>query len=258
MLEQNDACRIMKIYNYKIDLDHLSADEFDDYLAKGWYRMYQDMFTVTHWLSHDDYKVDRVWWLRFNVHKILSHRSHRKILKRANEFTVKYEKYDSVSDEDELLFQKYNSSTNFEGYQSLKQCLYRKEENQEIFNTWSVTVSHHDQIIARGIIDLGETSVLAKVNFFYPVYKKYSMGKFLMLKTLEFMQERGLEWYYPGYIIVGRPKFDYKLFLGKDSAEYYDPEIEAWRKYCDEIMKPEVRTEEEKNLLENVYFRFFY
>jgi arginine-tRNA-protein transferase len=179
------------------------------------------------------------------------------MLKACREFEVSYAPYTDIEDADNLLYKKYISSVDFDGYETLQQSLYNNEENKNIFNSWSVAVRHNNQLIARGIIDLGETSVLAKLNFFDPEYKKYSMGKFLMLKTLEFMQERGLEWYYPGYIIVGRPKFDYKLFLGKDSAEYYDPEIEAWRKYSDEIMKPEVRTEEEKNLLENVYFRFF-
>ena len=257
MLEQCEACRIMKIYNYKIDLDHLSGDEFDDDLARGWHRMHQDLFTVTHWLNSKNYDIDRVWWLRFNMNNIKSHRSHRQMLKACREFEVSYAPYTDIEDADNLLYKKYISSVDFDGYETLQQSLYNNEENKNIFNSWSVAVRHNNQLIARGIIDLGETSVLAKLNFFDPEYKKYSMGKFLMLKTLEFMQERGLEWYYPGYIIVGRPKFDYKLFLGKDSAEYYDPEIEAWRKYSDEIMKPEVRTEEEKNLLENVYFRFF-
>ncbi|MFN5422495.1 MAG: hypothetical protein ACK5AO_04445 [bacterium] len=248
----------MRIINdYFHPIFPLQPEELDYYLSFGWYRMYQHLFTVTHWLSQDDFKVDRVWWLRYNVYRILSHRSHRKILKDASEFTTTYEKYASVSEEDELLFEKYNSATKFEGYRSLKQCLYRKEENMEIFNTWSITVSHHDQIIARGLIDLGKTSVLAKVNFYDPVYSKYSMGKFLMLKTLEFMRDNALLWYYPGYIIVGRPKFDYKLFLGKESAEYYDPETETWKPYTDEILKTEVITEEEKHLLYDVYFPFF-
>ena len=77
-----------------------------------------------------------------------------------------------------------------------------------------------------------------------------------MLKTPEFMRDNALIWYYPGYVIVGRPKFDYKLFLGKESTEYYDPETETWKPYTDEILKPELRTEDGEHLLYNVYFPF--
>ena len=59
------------------------------------------------------------------------------------------------------------------------------------------------------------------------------------------------------HLIVNRPKFDYKLFLGKESAEYYDPETEIWKSYDDVIMSPEIITEEEKRLLEDVYFRYW-
>ncbi|MFM7770909.1 MAG: hypothetical protein ACKO8Q_10170 [Bacteroidota bacterium] len=48
---------------------------------------------------------------------------------------------------------------------------------------------------------------------------------------------------------MGRPKFDYKLFLGKESAEFYNPDLENWLPYSDSIMEPETRTEEEQKLL---------
>ena len=111
--------------------------------------------------------------------------------------------------------------------------------------------------IAKAYIDLGEKAVLAKVNFYDPDYAKYSLGKFLILKTIEFMRKNDYEWYYPGYIVVDRPKFLYKLFLGKESAEYYHPDSETWKRYCDSILLPEQRTEEDEHLLRNVYFRFF-
>ena len=38
----------------------------------------------------------------------------------------------------------------------------------------------------------------------------------------------GKTWYYPGYIIHGYPKFDYKLFADKNAAEIYTPEFDCW------------------------------
>jgi hypothetical protein len=71
------------------------------------------------------------------------------------------------------------------------------------------------------------------------------------------MREKGFEWYYPGYLLVNRPRFNYKLFLGKSSAEYYDPETETWKPYHDDLLIPEVLSDEERRLLYDVYFRFF-
>ena len=247
----------MKIINTTIYPESLSPAELDEYLAKGWYSMSQHIFSITHWLNYETFDVDRVWWLRYHIQKIQSHRSHRKIRKMNSKFEVKYEKYDVIPEEDQLLYDRYYEWIQFDGYISLDRCLYGEKENKNLFNSWSINVLDKDKVIAKGIIDLGQKAIMAKVNFFDPEYTKYSLGKFLMLKSIDFMQQNGFEWYYPGYIIVNRPKFNYKLFLGRESAEYYDPETEKWNPYDDKIMIREIRTEEEKRLLEDVYFRFW-
>ena len=58
-----------------------------------------------------------------------------------------------------------------------------------------------------------------------------------------------MKWYYPGYIVVGKPKLDYKLFLGKDLAQYYDYETQSWLTYTDDILAEEVYTSSDLNLL---------
>lgn len=247
----------MKIINRSVYPETIKPQELDNYLANGWYRMQQHLFTVSHWLNGENFHVDRVWWLRFHINNILEHRSHRKIMKACQGFTVTFDKHEDVTEESIELYERYIRSVDFEGYESLEGCLYGDKPNQRIFNSWSISVRDNEQLIAQGIIDLGEKSILAKVNFYEPAYKQYSLGKFLILKTLEFMRKKGFEWYYPGYVIVDRPKFDYKFFLGKESAEYYDAETETWKPYNDVIMLPEIRTEEEEDLLLNIYFRFF-
>jgi arginyl-tRNA--protein-N-Asp/Glu arginylyltransferase len=247
----------MKIINTSLYPDSLPKNEFDNYLAKGWYRMTQNIFSVTHWFNYETIEVDRVWWLRYHIQNIQSHRSHRKIRKMNAEFDVEYEKYDEIPEEDHLLYDRYYEWIQFDGYISLDRCLYGEKENKKIFNSWSISVLDQGKVIAKGIIDLGEKAIMAKVNFFDPDYAKYSPGKFIMLKSIDFLREKEFKWYYPGYVIVNRPKFDYKLFIGKESAEYYDPEIEKWKPYDDAILRPEILTEDEKSLLEDVYFRFW-
>ena len=247
----------MKIINTSLHPESLAPEEFDSYLSQGWYRMTQYLFSISHLFSYRSFDIDRVWWLRYHINAIQSHRSHRRIENLNSRFEVKYDKFESISTEDEALYSRYYQFIDFDGYSSLASCLFDEKEDKKLFNTYTITVLDGANQIAKAYIDLGEKAVLAKVNFYDPDYAKYSLGKFLILKTIEFMRKNDYEWYYPGYIVVDRPKFLYKLFLGKESAEYYHPDSETWKRYCDSILLPEQRTEEEEHLLRNVYFRFF-
>jgi hypothetical protein len=51
-------------------------------------------------------------------------------------------------------------------------------------------------------------------------------------------------WYYPGYVFAGNTKMDYKLFLGKEMGEYYDPELDQWQAFHEGILEPEPYSEE--------------
>ena len=247
----------MKMINTSLYPESLLPEEFDNYLSQGWYRMYQYIFSVSHLLNYNTFEVDRVWWLRYPIHAIQSHRSHRKISKKNSNFEVRVEKFVSITAEDEDLYKLYFESIDFEGYYNLNTCLFDNKEDIGLFNTWSISVYDNGRLIAKALIDLGEKAVMAKVNFYDPAYAAYSPSKFLILKTIDFMREYGYEFYYPGYLVIDRPKFLYKLFLGKESAQYYHPDTKTWKPYCDSVLLPEVRTDEEEDLLKDVYFRFF-
>lgn len=245
----------MKIYYEKVSPDSITPPEFDGYLERGWYRMYQHLFTVTHWLNADDFEIDRVWWIRFHRDAIRLHGSHRKILKKNRNMRVAFGTFEGITEEDNALFTRYSASTDFDGYTSLARCLYGTEEPQHssMFDTRTISVWDGDKLVGRGLFDVGAKAVMGKINFFDPEYRAFSLSKFMILKIVEYMSEGGWEWFYPGYIIVGRPKFDYKLFLGKESAEYYDPETESWKPYREEIMQPELRTEEQQKQLVKIH-----
>ena len=247
----------MKMINTSLYPESLLPEEFDNYLSQGWYRMYQYIFSVSHLLNYNTFEVDRVWWLRYPIHAIQSHRSHRKIRNKNAGFEVKIEKFIAITAEDEDLYKLYFDSINFEGYENLSTCLFDNKEDIGLFNTWSISLYDKGKLFAKAFIDLGEKAVMAKVNFYDPTYSSFSPSKYLILKTIDFMHQHGYEWYYPGYIVVNRPKFLYKLFLGKESAQYYHPDTESWHPYNDDILLPEVRTPEEEDLLTNLYFRLF-
>jgi arginine-tRNA-protein transferase len=248
----------MKVYNDIIRVDDFTPSVYDQLLEHGCYRMQQHIFRATHWKNNKSHQVHRLWWLRYHIPEIKSHRSHQKILSKNNKFNVFIEPHDHVSAEDEILFGQYKSNLKFETYATLYDCLYGKSlQNLGLFNTWSIGVYDRDILISKAIIDLGENTVLAKVNLYNHSYLKYSPGKFLILKTIEFMKEKSYDWYYPGYVMVDNPCFDYKLFLGKESAQYYSPDEEVWKPYNDKIMEREILSKEDHDFIYNVVFRFW-
>ncbi len=59
---------------------------------------------------------------------------------------------------------------------------------------------------------MGKNYVAGIKNIYHPEYCKYSLGKCLMILTYRFCKVNNIEWYYPGYLVPGHTKFDYKLF----------------------------------------------
>ena len=247
----------MKIYKHRTEPEQLSGEELDHYLAKGWYRMHQDIFTVSHLVDWPKIEANRVWWLRYHVDNIQSHTSHKKLIKRNNKFSYVIKKYDQIEEDEELLYKKYGAWITFDCYDSIADSLFDNEPNKNVYDSWAILVYDQDKLIAMGIFDRGKEAIMSKLHFYDPDYEKYSLGKYLILLTIEYMRNNGFCWYYPGYIVVDRPRFNYKLFLGKESAEYYCPDTDTWKSYDDSIMQPEVLTSDEHNYLFNVVFSYW-
>jgi len=55
------------------------------------------------------------------------------------------------------------------------------------------------------------------------------------LFTISHLAEE-FELYYPGYVVAGRPKMDYKLFLGREFAEYFNPQNGLWSPFNSSIL----------------------
>ncbi|HMU46543.1 MAG TPA: hypothetical protein PKC72_09255 [Chitinophagaceae bacterium] len=217
--------------------EQLSGKELDVLLAKGWYRMGQSIFT-THYLLKED-GIFRVFWLRYNLKKIKISKSSQRIININKRFRTSFQPM-KLSDELEELYKIYKSSIDFDPAASVQQWLYG-EQTTDVYDSCLIEVRDNDLLIAAGIFDKGQKSIAGIMNFFHPEYKKYSLGKYLMLIKTAYAIESGMRWYYPGYLIYGYPKFNYKLFIDKENAEIYIPEENSWSIYnaekLDEIMK---------------------
>jgi len=137
---------------------------------------------------------------------------------RSFRFTAEYEE----------LYTLYRQSISFDASLTLADLLL-DESAHSVFDTQIVEVRDGEQLIAAGIFDQGTDSIAGIVNFYHPDYRKYSLGKYLMLLKLAHASQQQKTYYYPGYVVHGYPKFDYKLWACPAATEVFDYRTSQWR-----------------------------
>ena len=206
----------------------LTGTELDVFLAMGWYRMGQGIFT-THGIVQEE-QIFRVFWLRYNLHQLAPQKkSTKKIIENCSHFEVSVKPV-NVTQEMEDLYKLYKAGIHFDAASNVRQWLYEAADGN-VFDTYMIEIKDGGELISVGIFDKGKRSIAGIMNFYNPLYKKYSLGKYLMLLKIKYAQDKKIKWYYPGYIVPGYPKFDYKLFVDKLAAEIFIPEANAWQLY---------------------------
>lgn len=211
--------------------------QLDAYLAMGWYRIGQVIFT-THHIPHSSGWY-RVMWLRYVLQRIRLGKKQQQVLRMNAGFDVVINPF-SLSEELEDLYLLYRSHISFPASETLHQSLFDHSvhgvENGPVFDSFVTEVRDKGKLVAAGIFDCGLKSIAGILNFFDPAYKKFSPGKFLMLQKIQYARQQGMDHYYPGYIAADYPKFDYKLFAGADAAEIYDPISRKWLPYSTKLI----------------------
>jgi len=201
-------------------------EELDAYLARGWYRMGQTIFT-THFLCFNHQFFSAVW-IRLSLEGYEFRKSLRKLIRNNQvEFHTEVRRA-FIDSEKEQLYQKYKAS--FKGVlaPSLKDSLLDGEDFN-IYDTMEVSVYKDKQLIATSFFDQGKDSVASIMGIYDPDYQKNSLGFYTMLMEISFCLKRGLPYYYPGYIVPGYPRFDYKLRIGE--VDYYDLQTYKWQAF---------------------------
>jgi len=223
--------------NYVYYPEQLTGEELDTFLEKGWYRMGQSLFT-THFIILNE-TIFRVFWLRYDLRKINLSREAKRIFKLNRSFETNVKPFE-LADELEALFSLYKTSIDFESAQSIYFWLHG-DQPANLFDTDVVEIRDNGKLIAAGIFDKGNQSIAGILNFYHPDYKKYSLGKYLMLTKIQYAIAQEKPMYYPGYIVKDYPRFDYKLFVDEESAEIYLPETGKWVLHQNEILNEELK-----------------
>lgn len=201
----------------------LSGEELDLYLSRGWYRMGQTIFT-THFLCFENTFYSALW-IRQDLKDYTFRKSLRKILRKNDEqYRWTYGKA-RVDQKREDLYQLYKAE--FDGIlaPTLLDSL-QDGEYENIYNTYEFCVYHNNQLIAISYFDLGKESIASITGIYHPDYKNDSLGFYTMLKEIDFCLKAGLRYYYPGYIVPGYSRFDYKARIGQ--VDYYDINRNDW------------------------------
>lgn len=212
------------------DVTGFKGAVLDDYLADGFYRIQYFMFT-THFTQIDiNIEPMPVFWLRTKVNEIRLGGSASSIRNRCKLFTVTY-KQAAITPESEYLYRLYRNHIDFNASDSCSSYL----ENNYItnpFDAWMIEVRDADELIAVGYFDRGKNALAGILNFYHPDYKKYSLGKYLMLLKIDFARQHNISLYYTGYISPAISKFDYKIFPDAEALEVFLPREAQWTSFA--------------------------
>jgi arginine-tRNA-protein transferase len=213
-----------------LELGIYKGDTLDHALATGYFRMGNDIFT-THEVFVSNYGngaiYDPVFWLGLNIKKMKETPSTKKIWKKCAGFSFCIELAE-ITEEIESLYSLYLNSVNFDGYPSCKDCIPALNNPEDVFDTYMIKIFDQDLLIAVGFFDRGEKSLMSVLHFYHPNYKRYSLGKFLMLLTMDFAQSAKMDFVYPGYMTINGTKMDYKVFPQKEAIEVYLSKDNSW------------------------------
>ena len=201
----------------------------DTYLANGYYRMQHRLFTLNYIFIRDTGMP--VFWMRMKVANVEESNTAKAIRKACKSFKVTYKKA-VITDEINDLFRQYRMMIDFDTSYSCAAYLH-DDEFKLPFNSKLVEIRDFNRLIAVGFFDKGTNSIAGILNFYHPDYKKYSLGKYLILKKIDYSVEKKIQFFYSGYIAANFTKFDYKLFPDINALEVFLPIEKEWKPFLE-------------------------
>ncbi len=214
------------MFTEKHFLGSISGEELDKYLENAWYRMGQAIFTC-HFLFFEE-KLFSPIWTRLPLKGYEFKKRLRKLKTRNDQMFSTLVRPAQIDEEKEALFQVYKN--NFNGILSPSLKISQQDSfDYNIFPTYEIAIYHGQKLVAFSFFDVGKNSLASIKGVYDPDYEKYSLGFYTMLREIQYGQELGFEYYYPGYIVPGFPRFDYKTRIGQEGEiQYYNLRKNSW------------------------------
>lgn len=207
-----------------IELIKIEPEELDSFLALGWFRMQQTIFTTEILQFYGQFY--KAIWLRVNLQNFQPDKKYRALRDKNSRFTTRVNKA-NLTPAHEALYSAYKEGISFDTATSLQALLYGSS-SLDVYNTYMIDVYDGIKLIGTGIFDLGNKSAAGICSIYDPAYKKYSLGKYMIFEKMFYCKNENLKYFYPGYIVPGYSMFDYKLEIGTTAIEYFDNDINQW------------------------------
>jgi leucyl-tRNA---protein transferase len=219
------------MYSISYLLDSIKGEDLDKMLEFGMFRNGKKIFT-TNFLQFNN-KVYSALWLRVVLSEFKLTPKQKEMIKRNKSFEVRYGKL-KITEEKERLYEAYRSNTAFKGNITLEGLLNDHSYNN-VYDSREITIYDNGKLIGCGVYDIGESSSAGIVSFFDNEYKKYSIGKYLILLKILDAKKSGFKFFYPGYFAPGYSMFDYKLDFAKNCTEYLNVKYNIWLNTLNEL-----------------------
>jgi len=202
---------------------HLSREELDAFLARGWYRIGQTLMTCRFLLFNGVLRP--VVWTRLPVDDEPFSKSNRKLLRKIRRRFQVTDGPLQLDDERAALYRRYLQVARGQRAPTLEDFLFGDSE-RDLFETWEITIRQNGRLVAFSWFDLGEDGVQSLLGTYDPEFGKHSLGYASMLLEVEWAREHGRNLHYAGYIVPGDSAMDYKLRVGE--VEWLDQDTGRW------------------------------
>lgn len=207
-------------------LEALTPQQLDDYLAQGWYRMHQSMFTANFLYYNNDFFS--VLWLRNNLNHYSPATTGKKLAKLNSRFTVQVQPFNTITQQHIMLFKQYADSKPPGWPNDLTYLLMGSGNTHNMFNSYVLNLYDGPLLIGACVFDVGHQTAAGITSFYHPAYTRHSLGKYLIYQVVQHCCTLGLQYFYPGYFAPGIREFDYKLSIGSQCLQYYSYPAQQW------------------------------
>jgi arginyl-tRNA--protein-N-Asp/Glu arginylyltransferase len=204
----------------------VTPHQLDDYLAEGWYRMHQSIFTANFLYYNNDFFS--VIWLRNNLSQFNPGTTGKKLAKLNSRFTVQVQPFKTITPQHIQLFKQYAGSKPPGWPSDLVYLLMGSGNTHNMFNTHVLNLYDGPLLIGACVFDVGVQTAAGITSFYHPQYTRHSLGKYLIYLVVQHCCTLGLQYFYPGYFAPGIKEFDYKLSIGSNCLQYYSYTAQQW------------------------------
>ena len=182
----------------------LNSRIYSSLLQKGFRR------SGTHLYSPSCERCDQCISVRIAASQFSPNRAQRRALSANQDISVSILS-PTFDDEHLLLYQSYLSNRHPSAIEEFHTAnSYREFLTANWCDTVSLEFRLRSELVGVTIIDTLANELSAVYTFYSPTYKRRSLGRFAILKTIQFAQENGIEWVYLGYWIRKSKKMRYK------------------------------------------------